>query len=124
MKNAAVLLLAAICFLALGCSSSMTSDLPTAVLLGPVYHITHDALSLSWTPNTDIDFAKYELHRSGASGVTTNDTLIASIADQAITIHRDTDLSVNTEYFYRVWTYDASGNSTPSNETSLEIRPM
>ena len=118
MKNAAVLLLAAFCFLALGCSSSMTSDLPTAVLLGPVYHITHDALSLSWTPNTDIDFAKYELHRSGASGVTTNDTLIASIADQAITIHRDTDLSVNTEYFYRVWTYDASGNSTPSNETS------
>ncbi len=109
---------ACIVVLCFGCSSSMTSSLPTAVVLGPVYHIAHDALSLSWTPNTEVDFEKYELYRSDASGVTINDTLIASITDQADTIHRDTDLSVNTEYFYRVWVYDTSGNSTPSNETS------
>ncbi len=40
------------------------------------------------------------------------------MTDQADTIHRDADLSVNTEYFYRVWVYDTSGNSTASNETS------
>ncbi len=47
MKNVKVLLIVAICVFAFGCSPSISPDSPTAVLLGPVYHISHDGLSLS-----------------------------------------------------------------------------
>jgi len=114
---AGAFLAAVVCILAAGCPAP-TSDLPTPVLLGPPYNAAQDALSLSWTQNTDTDFARYELYRSDASGVTTQDTLVASITGQADTIHRDTGLNVNTEYFYRVWVCDSSGNSAASNETS------
>jgi sulfatase modifying factor 1 len=118
MKYVMILCAVVACFLAMACTSPMTSYPPTAVLLGPVYDIAHDALSISWTVNTDIDFAKYELYRSDASGVSIDDTLIASIADQADTIFRDTNLNANKKYYYRVWVYKTDGKSTPSNETS------
>ena len=98
--------------------SSDDPDLPTPVLLGPVFNITHDAMSLSWTPNSDADFLRYELYRADAEGVTTGDTLLIEITDPAVTSFRDEGLAPYQEYFFRVWVYNQAQVSIPSNEVS------
>jgi len=92
--------------------------LPTPVTLGPAYNISHDAMSLSWTQNSDDDFNRYELYRAEAPGVTTGDTLLVSQSDPAQTSFGDSGLAVSTEYFYRVWVFNDADDSIPSNEVS------
>ena len=94
-------------------------DIPTPVLLGVVYNITHDSLSISWTQNPDDDFFSYELYRSDSAGVTTTDLLVSgTILDRTETIVVDTGLTTYQEYFYRVWVTNDVGESIASNEVS------
>ncbi|MBN1947037.1 MAG: SUMF1/EgtB/PvdO family nonheme iron enzyme [Bradymonadales bacterium] len=91
---------------------------PTPVTLGPVYNVTHDSLTLSWTQNQDDNFLRYELVRSLSSPVTSSDLLIHETTDRAETSFTDDDLEVYQRYFYRVWVFNQEGTSIPSNEVS------
>lgn len=93
---------------------------PSAVNLLPPEPVqdSNTSLRLAWTESTDEDFASYKLFRSTTPGVTTSSTFVTSIESRALLNFVDEDLDENTTYYYRVYVFDMSGLSTPSNERS------
>ena len=80
------------------------------------------SLILTWSPNTDADFAHYRLYRSTTSPVDTNYAPIAIINDAQITEFRDFSAVRNNTYFYRIFVYDKWGLSSGSNEVEGKIK--
>ncbi|MCB1101806.1 MAG: fibronectin type III domain-containing protein, partial [Kiritimatiellae bacterium] len=79
------------------------SEAPDAVdALLPV-DITSDAMRIPWTANTNNLFMGYLVVRSTNTGVGLNSQAIASIEDQGTTSYPDSGLSLDTEYYYRVY---------------------
>lgn len=82
------------------------------------------SVELSWTANTDVDFASYELVRAGTADDLTSSSTRSSIADitnQSITEYADTSVSQNSRYYYAVvvWDTDDLGwRSSPKNVTT------
>lgn len=91
---------------------------PTSVrLLAPSpIESAPNTLEISWSMNSDPDFSAYRLYRSRSEGVDLASNLIAHIPSQATTTYRDTTLQPGTTYYYRIYVFDQSGLSTPSNE--------
>lgn len=79
---------------------------------------SNTSLRLTWTESTDQDFASYKIFRSTTPGVTSSSTFVTSIDTRATLNFVDEDLDENTTYYYRVYVFDMSGLSTPSNEES------
>ena len=93
-------------------------DAAEPVLLGLPYDVQQDSLTLSWTESSIDSFDRYELYRGGASGVSTDDTLVHSAEYADETIHTDEGLGAYETYFYRIWVYNSEGDSAASNEVS------
>lgn len=74
------------------------------------------ALKLTWTPNTDPDFASYKLFRSTNPGVSLISTLVAELTIQQTLEYTDANLQPNTPYYFRIYVFDQAGNRTGSNE--------
>lgn len=97
--------------------SATTQDkLPTPVTLDPAGSVGETALLLSWSQNSDRDFARYELRRALAAGVSASSPLLASISASEATSYLDSGLTENTDYYYRVFVVDRGGNVVGSNE--------
>lgn len=95
--------------------SATTPDrLPTPVELAEPASVGNTSVLLSWTANEDLDFARYELRRSGTAGVSESSSLIASLTDADVTSYLDTGLIENTEYYYRIFVVDRGGNRVGS----------
>jgi len=75
-------------------------------------------LSISWSQNTDEDFACYKLFRSKTPGVDSTSVLVTTITSQQTTTYDDTYLQANTTYYYRIYVYDTGGLAAGSNEVS------
>lgn len=90
---------------------------PIAVLLQEPTTIAGNttALSLRWTLNTDTDFASYQIRRARNATVSLSSTLVKEITDQHTTSYIDNGLDPGTQYYYRVYVFDAAGNNTASN---------
>lgn len=90
---------------------------PVAPALDEPTSVGATRATLTWSQNQDTDFREYRLYRSTAPGVTTTSTLVATVANREITFYDDTgiDTAANT-YYYRVYVFDAAGNSSRSNE--------
>lgn len=73
------------------------------------------ALSLKWTPNTEVDFALYQLMRAETNIVTLSATLIAELHNAQTTFFVDAGLDPAARYYYRVYVFDTSGNKSGSN---------
>ncbi len=73
-------------------------------------------IGLSWSRNSDLDFAEYRLHRSENAGVGEGSTLVTTITDAERTRWTDSGLRENTDYYYRLFVRDRGGQSSPSNE--------
>ncbi len=73
-------------------------------------------LNLSWSQNSDEDFASYNLYRSPSSGVDSSSILVTSITSQTTTAYQDTGLDENTSYYYRIYVWDKGGLAARSNE--------
>ena len=95
---------------------TITTSEPTTVTLNAPTDITDSSMVLSWTENSDSNFARYELYYSQSSGVSQFDTLAASIADQATTEFTVEGLSSGTTYYYRVYVINDIEQAAPSNQ--------
>lgn len=95
---------------------------PSPVILGPpVYHLTASA-ELTWTKNTDTDFARYEVHHSTEPDFTASEsTLVATINDQNVTTHLVGNLQHLTTHYFRIRVYDEAGQHADSNIVSIVI---
>ncbi len=99
------------------------SEAPQAVTLIAVGNPDYNGLELTWTENLDPDFAVYKIFRSTAPGVSTEDTLAATISDQGATSYTDTGLYPETDYYYKVYVFNTSGAYAGSKEESGQTLP-
>ncbi|TDI95238.1 MAG: hypothetical protein E2O76_13705 [Caldithrix sp.] len=76
------------------------------------------SLRISWTQNSDPDFASFKLYRSLTPGVTKNSTLVSVIGVQSSLSLTDSGLDENTTYYYVLYVFDTSGLDTASEEVS------
>jgi len=75
-------------------------------------------IELSWTRSQATDFARYLVFRSDKSNVSTDDELLQTVTSASTTTYSDSDLDPSTTYHYAVFTVDASGLMSKSNEIS------
>jgi hypothetical protein len=84
----------------------LISDAPQNVFLQPLSDAAEHSLTLTWTQNTDTDFASYRIYRSLNADMSSA-TELPAITNQATTTYTDTDLIfAATSYYYRVYVVD------------------
>lgn len=94
---------------------------PTAVILSNPSGITQNSMKLTWTQNTEADFARYEIYKSTSSGNLGTKTYI--ITDGTTTSYVVTGLSADTTYYFTVRVMDTGGLYTDSNQVSGKATP-
>jgi hypothetical protein len=107
------------------CGSEGAAQPPAPVTLNRPLNVTENSMKLSWTQNTNDNFAQYQIYQSiSVEKLGTN--------IQNITIRSTTNLAVNglspdTTYYFRVRVVDADGLYADSNQvnatTLKEILP-
>ncbi len=95
---------------------------PQPVTLAAPAVLDTSSLRLSWSQNTDGDFASYRIYRSRTPGIIENQPPIHIINAPATTTYIDVGLDRKTVYYYRVFVYDRGGLSAGSNEVFATTR--
>jgi hypothetical protein len=94
---------------------------PEAVTLSAPTNITDHSMKLSWSQNSDPDFAMYELYRSETGGVL--GTLVTSITDRLMTWQFAAGLNESTTYYFTVRVVDTGGLNNDSNQVNGTTLP-
>ncbi len=96
-------------------------------IANPPSPVTVSALTLSqseirveWTRSSIADFSSYRLFRSTSSSVSENDELVTTVTSVNTTVFTDDNLSDNQTYYYRLFVYDVTNLSAPSNTVSAK----
>ena len=96
-----------------------------AVVPAPVLdEITSHTLRISWPAANDPFFAAYAVFRSTTPGVGINSTLAAWITNPATTSFVDTNLALDTLYYYRVYVVNAFGAFSPDSPAESSARTL
>ncbi len=90
---------------------------PVASIL---YGAEDGSIYLSWTKNTDSDFAKYELYKSENNLVL--GTRIDSTSDINNLYFEDSNVIEGKTYHYTLKVFDKAGNSTESNKVTIKMQ--
>jgi hypothetical protein len=92
---------------------------PIAVILSDPTNVKAREVTLTWTQNTDLDFASYEMHSSLDPGFTPDTTTRDMIVDnQTITSVEVSGLEENCTLYFKVRVIDHGGLFNDSNEVS------
>lgn len=105
--------------------ASTTIDIfsqPQPAILSAVTISTYE-ISLSWSAETNSDFQAYRIFKSTTSPVSELSTPVVTITSKNSTNYTDSDLTDNSQYFYKLFTYNSSGFSAESNEVSATTNP-
>lgn len=78
---------------------------------------------LSWSQNTDTDFAGYRVLRATSLPIDSTATPLAFVTNDKNTTYTDNGLTPGTQYYYCIIVFDESGKSTPSNVRSYTTAP-
>lgn len=95
---------------------------PQPVTLATPAVLDTSTLRLSWSQNTDSDFASYRIYRSRTPGIIENQPPIHIINVNSSTTFTDLGLDRSTTYYYRVFVYDRGGLSAGSNEVQAKTK--
>ena len=96
-----------------------------AVVNAPVLdQVTSHSIRVSWAANTDPLFSHYAVFRSTTAGVGINSTLVAIIPDQSATTFTDTNLALDTVYYYRVYAVNPYGTFSADSATESSTRTL
>ena len=72
-------------------------------------------MDLTWSVSEASDFLAYKLYRGSSASVDENSTLITTITNRYTLSYIATALTEGTEYYFRVYVVDASGQTSGSN---------
>jgi len=86
--------------------------------------ITSHSIRVSWPVTSDPTFAAYAVFRSTTPGVGINSTLVAWITNPTTTSFTDTNLALNTLYYYRVYVVNPYGTFSPDSITESSARTL
>ncbi|HHL73576.1 MAG TPA: hypothetical protein ENJ29_13805 [Bacteroidetes bacterium] len=100
---------------------TVPEEAPTAVVAYTPLRLDDGTVQVTWTQNSDTDFASYRIFRSTSPNITTASTLRSVILEQTTTSYIDTGTQPGTTYYYKVYVFDAAGNQTGSNEVSITL---
>ncbi|MBI5466705.1 MAG: fibronectin type III domain-containing protein, partial [Candidatus Kerfeldbacteria bacterium] len=92
---------------------------PPTIILNPLTNITPTSVTLNWTQPAIDDFDYYKIVRTLFTGTSTTDVVFQPITSIATTTYQDTTVQENSNYLFKIYVYDKSGSSTPSNSQSL-----
>jgi len=67
------------------------------------------SLRLTWAQNTNLTFSHYSVFRSAAPGAGINSTLVTTLYERTTTSVVDTNLALDTMYYYRVYAVNPWG---------------
>lgn len=95
--------------------STITIANPPAAVQVTAFTISEDVIELNWTRSNASDFQSYQIFRSNTSSVTTSSELVRTETSSSASTYRDSELDPGTQYYYAVYTVDASGLRTRSN---------
>lgn len=84
------------------------------------YGLSSSEILLEWTRSEIDDFASYRLFRDDNASVDQNSLLITTISSQSTLTYNDTDLDDETDYFYRLYVFDANGQSASSDSIQMQ----
>ncbi|MFQ6127506.1 MAG: fibronectin type III domain-containing protein [Thermoplasmata archaeon] len=102
--------------------TTLLSNLPpTPVILQNPSNITAHTMLLTWSENTDPDFAYYEIYRSQISGIT--GMLIETISARNMTSYVAAGLNATETYYFLIRVYDTGGLFSDSNQVSGTTLP-
>ncbi len=100
---------------------------PAAVMLVATAQ-SSSVIRLSWSQATDNDFASYQIYRSTSATVNTGSDLVTIITSRSTVTYTDENLEPDMIYYYRVYVFDNTGLSTPSNissdTTQVNVAPV
>lgn len=102
-------------------ASTTSEEAPTAVTVYKPLLINKEQVQLTWTQNTDNDFASYRIFRDTSPGVSTDSQLRAVLLRAAQTAFTDSGFVQGTTYYYKVYVFDTNGLNSASNEVSITI---
>jgi predicted phage tail protein len=92
------------------------------VILAPAIYRPTASAELTWTQNTDTDFARYDVHTSTTPNFTPSEaTLAGTVNNQISTTYTVGSLSHLTTHYFRVRVFDQAGQHTDSNVQSLFV---
>ncbi|PIY17781.1 MAG: hypothetical protein COZ15_01920, partial [Elusimicrobia bacterium CG_4_10_14_3_um_filter_49_12_50_7] len=84
-------------------------------------------IKVTWNLNSEGDLAGYDIHRSTISefGVSPQNKLNATLISPVVSYYQDTEISVETTYYYKLAARDSSGNtSSPSSQLYALLVPL
>ncbi len=88
---------------------------PDAVILNDPAEITFNSMDLTWSVSEASDFLAYKLYRGSSASVDENSTLITTVTNRYTLSYSATALTEGTEYYFRLYVVDASGQTSGSN---------
>ncbi len=80
--------------------------------------LSQSSIRVEWTPSSVGDFSSYRLFRSLSSSVSESDELVTTVTTANSTVFTDENLDDFQKYYYRVFVYDVTNLSAPSNVVS------
>lgn len=95
---------------------------PAPVNLEEPDAVSADRIALRWTRNSNSDFSGYVLFNNTTGAVSDADVALSATSDRDETFFDHTNLVENTTYYYRVYTFDAGGLKSRSNEVSATTK--
>lgn len=116
MKNLITLIFASCLFF--GCAKKKKIIIPSSPINLTASVASSTQVNLSWTDNASNEDG-YKMERKTGTG---NYTVINnSVANS--TTYSDASVIVNNTYTYRVYAFNSAGNSSYSNEVTVDIAP-
>ncbi|MFZ4680197.1 MAG: FISUMP domain-containing protein [Flavobacterium sp.] len=118
MVSRLIILIQLVCFIS--CTSSSTNDnsnipVPLPATNLAVINVFSNQVDLTWTDNSTNETG-FKIERKTGNG---SFTVVGSV-NTNVNTYSDTGLNQNTEYIYRVYSYNTGGNSvTYSNEANI-----
>jgi len=91
---------------------------PPAAPVLKVASVKPDAVTLSWTTNTEEQFTEYTLYRGASENVDDRDQKLFTSSNRADTVFTDTTVESLKSYCYRVYTTGSENKKTAGNVVS------
>ncbi len=104
------------------------AESPTTVPSPFLDQITSHSIRINWAASPDTAFTHYAVFRSTNASVGINSTLVATLANQTTTSFTDTNLPLDTLFYYRVYAVGPYGtfsaDSTEANSARTLNNPL
>jgi hypothetical protein len=100
------------------------AESPTVVPAPILDNVGSHSLRIVWEANTDTFFSYYAIFRSASPGVGITSTLVATLTNQSATTFNDTNLALDTTYYYRVYAVSPYGAFSPDSVNERSVRTL